>query len=210
MKAQDLRLYLVTDRMSAAGRNVKDVVAKALKGGATMIQIREKEASARDIIALAVAVKQMAAPYGVPVIINDRVDIAVAAGADGVHLGRSDVPCGVARSILGRDKIIGLSVENFGQVFIANGLDVDYIGASPVFLTPTKTDTSIPFGLDGLAEVVDISSHPVVAIGGINLVTAPKVIGCGVDGLAVVSAIMGAGDPQAAASALKRLWENSN
>lgn len=210
MKAQDLRLYLVTDRMSAAGRNVKDVVAKALKGGVTMIQIREKEASARDIIALAVAVKQMAAPYGVPVIINDRVDIAVAAGADGVHLGRSDVPCGVARSILGRDKIIGLSVENFGQVFIANGLDVDYIGASPVFLTPTKTDTSIPFGLDGLAEVVDISSHPVVAIGGINLVTAPKVIGCGVDGLAVVSAIMGAGDPQAAASALKRLWENSN
>lgn len=210
MKAQDLRLYLVTDRMSAAGRNVKDVVAKALKGGVTMIQIREKEASARDIIALAVEVKQMAAPYGVPVIINDRVDIAVAAGADGVHLGRSDVPCGVARSILGRDKIIGLSVENFGQVFIANGLDVDYIGASPVFLTPTKTDTSIPFGLDGLAEVVDISSHPVVAIGGINLVTAPKVIGCGVDGLAVVSAIMGAGDPQAAASALKRLWENSN
>lgn len=210
MKAQDLRLYLVTDRMSAAGRNVKDVVAKALKGGVTMIQIREKEASARDIIALAVAVKQMAAPYGVPVIINDRVDIAVAAGADGVHLGRSDVPCGVARSILGRDKIIGLSVENFGQVFIANGLDVDYIGASPVFLTPTKTDTSIPFGLDGLAEVVDISSHPVVAIGGINLVTAPKVIGCGVDGLAVVSAIMGAGDSQAAASALKRLWENSN
>lgn len=210
MKAQDLRLYLVTDRMSAAGRNVKDVVAKALKGGVTMIQIREKEASARDIIALAVEVKQMAAPYGVPVIINDRVDIAVAAGADGVHLGRSDVPCGVARSILGRDKIIGLSVENFGQVFIANGLDVDYIGASPVFLTPTKTDTSIPFGLDGLAEVVDISSHPVVAIGGINLVTAPKVIGCGVDGLAVVSAIMGAGDPQAAASALKGLWGNSN
>lgn len=207
---QDLRLYLVTDRMSAAGRNVKEVVAKALQGGVTMIQIREKEASARDIITLAVAVKQMAAPYGVPVIINDRVDIAVAAGADGVHLGRSDVPCGVARSILGRDKIIGLSVENFGQVFIANGLDVDYIGASPVFLTPTKTDTSIPFGLDGLSEVVDISSHPVVAIGGINLVTAPKVIGCGVDGLAVVSAIMGADNPQSAAHDLIKLWGNSN
>lgn len=210
MKVQDLRLYLVTDRMSAAGRNVKEVVAKALQGGVTMIQIREKEASARDIITLAVAVKQMAAPYGVPVIINDRVDIAVAAGADGVHLGRSDVPCGVARSILGRDKIIGLSVENFGQVFIANGLDVDYIGASPVFLTPTKTDTSIPFGLDGLSEVVDISSHPVVAIGGINLVTAPKVIGCGVDGLAVVSAIMGADNPQSAAHDLIKLWGNSN
>lgn len=210
MKVQDLRLYLVTDRMSAAGRNVKEVVAKALQGGVTMIQVREKEASARDIITLAVAVKQMAAPYGVPVIINDRVDIAVAAGADGVHLGRSDVPCGVARSILGRDKIIGLSVENLGQVFIANDLDVDYIGASPVFLTPTKTDTSIPFGLDGLSEVVDISSHPVVAIGGINLVTAPKVIGCGVDGLAVVSAIMGADNPQSAAHDLIKLWGNSN
>lgn len=210
MKAQDLRLYLVTDRLAAKGRDAKSVIAAALKGGVTMIQVREKEASARDFIAFAKAVKELAVPYGVPVVINDRVDVAVAAEADGVHLGQSDIPCEVARTMLDKRSIIGLSVEDLSQIPTANSLDVDYIGVSPVFATPTKTDTAEPFGLAGLSSAVRLSEHPVVAIGGVNIETAPGILACGVDGLAVVSAIMGAGDPQAAASALKGLWGNSN
>lgn len=175
-----------------------------------MIQVREKEASARDFITFAEAVKELAAPYGVPVIINDRVDVAVATGADGVHLGQSDIPCEVARTMLGRESIIGLSVEDLSQIPRANSLDVDYIGVSPVFATPTKTDTAEPFGLSGLSRAVRLSVHPVVAIGGVNVETAPGILACGADGLAVVSAIMGADNPQAAAHDLRKLWENLN
>lgn len=210
MKAQDLRLYLVTDRLAAKGRDAKSVIAAALKGGVTMIQVREKNSSAREFMAFAETVKELAAPYGVPVIINDRVDVAVAVRADGVHLGQSDIPCEVARAMLGRESIIGLSVEKMAQIPEANSLPVDYIGVSPVFATPTKTDTAEPFGLAGLSSAVRLSEHPVVAIGGVNIETAPGILACGVDGLAVVSAIMGAGDPQVAASALKGLWGNSN
>ena len=210
MKVQDLRLYLVTDRLAAKGRDAVCVIAAALKGGVTMIQVREKEASARDFIAFAKTVKELAAPYKVPVVINDRVDVAVAAGADGVHLGQSDIPCEVARAILGKGSIIGLSVENLSQIPPANSMDVDYIGVSPVFATPTKTDTAEPFGLAGLSRAVKISEHPVVAIGGVNIETAPGILACGVDGLAVVSAIMGADNPQAASHDLRELWGSSN
>lgn len=210
MKVQDLRVYLVTDRLAAKGRDAKSVIAAALKGGVTMIQVREKEALARDFIAFAKAVKELSAPYGVPVVINDRVDVAVAAGADGVHLGQSDIPCEVARAMLGKGSIIGLSVENLSQISPANSLDVDYIGVSPVFATPTKRDTAEPFGLEGLSRAVRLSGHPVVAIGGVNIETAPAILACGVDGLAVVSAIMGADNPKSAAHDLMKLWGNSN
>ena len=210
MRVQDLRVYLVTDRLAAKGRDAKSVIAAALKGGVTMIQVREKEASARDFIAFAKAVKELSAPYGVPVVINDRVDVAVAADADGVHLGQSDIPCEVARKMLGKGSIIGLSVENLSQIPPANSLAVDYIGVSPVFATPTKTDTAEPFGLAGLLQAVKLSGHPVVAIGGVNIETSPGILACGVDGLAVVSAIMGADDPRRATSELRQLWGNSN
>lgn len=210
MRVQELRVYLVTDRLAAKGRDAKSVIAAALKGGVTMIQVREKEASARDFIAFAKAVKELSAPYGVPVVINDRVDVAVAADADGVHLGQSDIPCEVARKMLGKGSIIGLSVENLSQIPLANSLAVDYIGVSPVFATPTKRDTAEPFGLAGLSRAVKISEHPVVAIGGVNIETAPGILACGVDGLAVVSAIMGADDPRRATSDLRQLWGNSN
>lgn len=210
MKVQDLRVYLVTDRLAAKGRDAKSVVAAALEGGVTMIQVREKEASARDFIAFAKAVKELSAPYGVPVVINDRVDVAVAAGADGVHLGQSDIPCEVARTMLGKGSIIGLSVEKMAQIPEANSLSVDYIGVSPVFATPTKTNTAEPFGLAGLSSAVRLSAHPVVAIGGVNVETAPGILACGVDGLAVVSAIMSADDPRRATSELRQLWGNSN
>lgn len=207
MDREQLRLYLVTDRGLALGRSLEDVVAQAVAGGVTMVQLREKDIDTRDFVAEAVRLKALLGPLGVPLIINDRVDVALASDADGVHIGQSDMPYGIARKLLGPDKIIGLSVENMSQVIEANALDVDYIGISPVFATPTKTDTAQPFGLDGLAEAVRLSEHPTVAIGGMNAATAAEVMACGTDGIALVSAIMGAEDPRAAAVQLLNAME---
>lgn len=168
-----------------------------------MVQLREKEASTRDFVELARALKDVLRDKQVPLLINDRIDVALAVDADGVHIGQSDMPYDVARKMLGPNKMIGLSVENHQQVVDANGLDCDYIGVSPVFATPTKTDTATPFGLDGLREAVRTSIHPSVAIGGMNLQTAASVMTCGTDGIAVVSAIMGADNPEQAARKLK-------
>lgn len=205
MDREQLTLYLVTDELLAGGRNIEDVVLQAVQGGVTMVQLREKFLPARDFVKRAARLKNILAPYGVPLIVNDRVDVALAAGADGVHIGQSDMPYDLARRMLGHDKIIGLSVENFDQIDEANCLDVDYIGVSPVFATTTKTDTAAPFGLDGLRRAVRLSVHPTVAIGGMNAQTASGVMACGTDGIAVVSAIMGATDPRAAAAELKKI-----
>ncbi|MCQ2138251.1 MAG: thiamine phosphate synthase [Bacteroidales bacterium] len=202
MKRNQLRLYLVTDRALAGGRDIEDIVRESVEGGATMVQLREKDIDTRDFIELALRLKKVLAPYGVPLIINDRVDVALASDADGVHIGQSDMPYAMARRILGPDKIIGLSVENFAQIEEANSLDVDYIGVSPVFATPTKTDTAAPFGLEGLRRAVEMSVHPTVAIGGMNASTAADVISTGTDGIAVVSAIVCAASPRKASEEL--------
>jgi len=152
MDRNQLKLYLVTDRRLCSGRKLEDIVLEAVEGGVTMVQLREKEASTREFIDIALNLKSLLAPYGVPLIINDRVDVAIASGADGVHLGQSDMPCSTARALLGPDKIIGLSIEDLSQIEEANSLDIDYIGISPVFSTPTKTDTAPPLGLAGIAE----------------------------------------------------------
>ena len=196
MKKEELKLYLVTDRGLAGERSIEDIVKEAVEGGVTMVQLREKDIATRDFIALALRLKDVLKPYGVPLIINDRVDVALASGAEGVHIGQSDMPYAIARKLLGPSKIIGLSVENFEQIEEANSLDVDYIGVSPVFATPTKTDTAEPFGLDGLRKAVRMSVHPTVAIGGMNERTAADVMACGTDGIAVVSAIVCAPDPK--------------
>lgn len=202
MIREDLSLYLVTDRELACGRPLRDVVAQAVEGGVTMVQLREKDIDTREFISLACELKSLLSPFGVPLIINDRVDVALACDADGVHIGQSDMPYGIARKLLGPGKIIGLSVENMQQVEEANGLDVDYIGVSPVYSTTTKTDTAPPFGLEGLKEAVRISRHPTVAIGGMNSRTVSDVMDCGTDGIAVVSAIMSAESPREASAAL--------
>lgn len=196
MKKEELKLYLVTDRGLAGERSIEDIVKEAVEGGVTMVQLREKDIATRDFIALALRLKDVLKPYGVPLIINDRVDVALASGAEGVHIGQSDMPYAIARKLLGPSKIIGLSVENFEHIEEANSLDVDYIGVSPVFATPTKTDTAEPFGLDGLRKAVRMSVHPTVAIGGMNERTAADVMACGTDGIAVVSAIVCAPDPK--------------
>ena len=205
VKSFDLSLYLVTDRPLSGGRDMAWIVREAAAGGVTMVQLREKECSTAEFIQLARELKAALAPLGIPLIINDRVDVALAVDADGVHIGQSDMPYATARKLLGSDKIIGLSVETMDEVIAANALDVDYIGISPVYATPTKTDTLTPFGLDGVDEVMRCSRHRCVAIGGMNRDTVGEVIAHGVEGVAVVSAIVAAPSPREAAAELARI-----
>ena len=204
-----LKLYLVTDRDLSLGRNLEEVVSEAVAGGVTMVQLREKNAPTGEFLDLAFRLKHILKPYNVPLIINDRADIALAVDADGLHIGQSDMPYEIARKLLGPDKIIGLSAENMDDILEANGLDVDYIGISPVYGTPTKTDTAEPFGLDGLRKAVELSVHPAVAIGGMNADTISDVIKAGADGVAVVSAICSAENIREASAELKAIVESN-
>lgn len=217
-----LKLYLVTDRELSLGRSLEEVVSEAVAGGATIVQLREKKTSTGEFIELAFRLKEILKPYNIPLIINDRVDVALAVDADGVHIGQSDMPYELARKLLGPHKIIGLSVENMDDLIKANELDVDYVGISPVYGTPTKTDTAEPFGLEGLKEAVKLSKHPTVAIGGMNAKTIGDVMATGTNGVAVVSAICSATNIAKATAELKnivdankkdswssRVWEKS-
>lgn len=209
MRRAELGLYLVTDSGVTSGRNLVAMVEKAVSGGVTMVQVREKHSETGDFVDLAMKMKEVLAPYHVPLIINDRIDVALAVDADGVHIGQEDMPYALARQILGPGKIIGLSIETLDELEVANDQDVDYVAASPVFATPTKTDTARPWGLDGLREFCLRSAHPVVAIGGMNESTVTEVMEAGADGVAVVSAILAADDPQAAARNISRLLQAS-
>ena len=191
-------VYLVTDRSLCRNRPLQDVVLQAVQGGAAYVQLREKDLSTHAFVEEAMAIKKLLLPFHVPLIINDRIDVALACGADGVHIGQADMPYEIARKLMGHKAIIGLSVETWEDVETAQKLDVDYIGASPVFATPTKTDTKEPWGLDGLRKIKAFSRHPLVAIGGINQSNARAVIEAGADCLAVVSAICRADSPEAA------------
>lgn len=208
----DLGLYLVTDRALCLGRPLTEVVARAVAGGVRVVQLREKHASTREFVALARQLQALLAPLSVPLLINDRLDVALAVGAAGVHLGQSDMPPEDARRILGQNAIIGLSVETMEQLVEAEALpqnSVDYYGLSPIFQTPTKTDAGPGWGLAGLgrarAEVDGGSRRPIVAIGSIGPGNAASVLRCGAQGLAVVSAICSAPDPEAASQELARL-----
>ncbi len=197
----DLSLYLVTDSGLCGERRLEDIVEAAVQGGCTMVQLREKNLDTGTFIARARILKKVLAPYHVPLIINDRVDVALAADADGVHLGQHDMSIEDARRLLG-NKIIGWSVESMDDVRRANELDVDYIGISPVFATPTKTDTAQPFGIEGTRQAAAISKHPAIGIGGINRNTIDSLRNCGLAGVAVVSDIMLADDPRMVAHVL--------
>lgn len=200
-----LKLYLVTDRSLSLGRSLEEVVSEGVAGGVTIVQLREKDAPTGEFIELAFRLKEILKPYNIPLIINDRIDVAMAVDADGVHIGQSDMPYEMARKLLGPDKIIGLSVENMDDLLKANELNVDYVGISPVFSTSTKIDTAPPFGIEGLKEAVRLSLHPTVAIGGMNRDTAADVMQTGCDGIAVVSAISSAESPSDAAKELKSI-----
>lgn len=205
-----MKLYLVTDRDLSLGRSQEEVVSEAVAGGVTMVQLREKDAATGEFIELAGRLMKILTPLGIPLIINDRVDVALAVDADGVHIGQSDMPYEIARRLLGPDKIIGLSVENMDNLIKANSLNVDYVGISPVYGTPTKTDTANPFGLEGLRKAVNMSKHPTVAIGGMNAGTIADVMAAGTDGVAVVSAICSDENIREAAAQLKAIVESNS
>lgn len=205
MPVFDLSLYLVTDRSLSLDRPLKSVIEAAVRGGVSMVQLREKDATTKEFYELAMNMKACLKPYNVPLIINDRLDIALACDAEGLHIGQSDMPYEVARRLMGKNKIIGLSVESIQDAKDANDLDVDYIGISPVFDTQTKTDTSKALGLDGIKEISRISRHPSVGIGGININNVADIISAGADGISVVSAIMSAQDPMESARQLRNI-----
>ncbi|GAB7228928.1 thiamine phosphate synthase [Vibrio rotiferianus] len=195
------RLYLVTDDQQDLA-TLKRVVRKAVEGGVTMVQVREKHGDVRAFIERAQAVKDILKDTDVPLIINDRVDVAMAVDADGVHLGQADMPATVARELIGPNKILGLSIENEQQLAEADSLPIDYIGLSAIFATPTKTNTKKHWGIDGLKMALETTSLPIVAIGGINESNIPQLSATGVHGLALVSAICHAEDPKAASEYL--------
>lgn len=198
----DYRVYLVTDRELCLGRPLEDVVMAAVRGGAGAVQLREKHASSREFLELARSLVSRLQPLGVPLIINDRADIALASGAAGLHVGQSDLPPEDARRLMGPDAIVGLSVETREELLAAEHLDIDYVGLSPIFATPTKTDTHTPWGLDGLRWAKEHSPLTLVAIGGIHGSNAADVAAAGAHSLAVVSELCSAPDPEAAAKNL--------
>jgi thiamine-phosphate pyrophosphorylase len=195
-------LYAITDRRLAGGRSSAEVMEKAILGGVTLVQLREKEAGGRKMVEEAQALLQVTRRYGIPLIINDRLDVALAVGAEGVHLGQEDIPCRLARQILGPEKIIGVSASTVEEAVQAERDGADYLGVGAVFPTGTKADAGEAIGLDALAAIKARVKIPVVAIGGINAANAAQVAATGVDGLAVVSAIVAAADPEEAARRL--------
>jgi thiamine-phosphate pyrophosphorylase len=202
MKNIDYSLYLVTDRPLCLGRDLIQVVKEAVAGGVTLVQLREKNASTREFLEIAVEIRKILQGTSVPLIINDRIDIALALNAEGVHLGNSDMPYEKAREILGQDKIIGLSAESVKDAMAASRLGADYLGVSPIFTTPTKSELETGLGLEGLREIRRVSELPLVAIGGMNVSNCRAAVESGADGIAVVSALCSVPDPGLAARAL--------
>ncbi|NIZ00594.1 thiamine phosphate synthase [Thalassospira lucentensis] len=199
MKSFDLSLYLVLDPDLCRTLSMVETAMAAIAGGATMVQLRDKYASTDDLIRIGHELMAAMAGTGVPLIVNDDIDAAIAIGADGLHVGQDDIPSQTARDRLGRDKIIGLSIESDAVARKVDPTIVDYVGIGPIFATPTKPDHKPAIGFDGLAELIKITKLPSVAIGGLKLAHVDPVFAAGADGLAVVSAICGQPNPEGAA-----------
>ncbi|MFK4015818.1 thiamine phosphate synthase [Cobetia marina] len=195
----DLSLYLVTDPALCAERGLEATVMAAVRGGVSVVQLRDKHASDEEMIAQAIRLKALLDEYEVPLIINDRIEVALASGADGLHIGQSDGDPVEARRRLGEDALIGLSVQTLEQLKAVDVERIDYLGLGPVYATATKPDHAAPLGIEGLTQLVRSSPLPTVAIGGISLTNAGDVMSSGTDGLAVVSALCSAENPAAAA-----------
>lgn len=197
----DPSLYLVTDPVLCAARGVIETAVAAVRGGARSVQLRDKAASDAVLIRLGRALKSALAGSGALLIVNDRVAVAAAIGADGLHVGQADTDAAAARAALGADAVIGRSIHSVAQARALDPASVDYIGVGPVFATATKPDHAAPLGFDGLAQVCAASPLPAVAIGGLGTADVRAVCAAGARGLAVVSAICAAPDPEAAARA---------
>ena len=203
----DWSLYVITDARLSRGRTHLDVVRAAIQGGATVVQYREKGATTRLMVEEARGLRELCRGAGIPLIINDRVDVALAVGADGVHLGVDDMPVAIARRLLGPDKLIGHSPETLEQVRTSEADGADYLGVGSVFGTATKPDAGPPIGLSGLERVIAVVSIPVVGIGGIDAHNAAQVIQAGAAGVAVISAVVAAQDVMDAAEQLREVIE---
>ena len=201
-----MRLYAVTDRAWLDGRRLEDMVADAIAGGATFIQLREKHAPKERVIQLARALMPICRAAGVPFVIDDEVEIARQVGADGVHVGQSDTACAQARRVLGENAIIGVSAQTVEQALAAQAAGADYLGVGAAFVTGTKTDAK-PISRETIRAITAAVDIPVVAIGGISHDNILELKNCGLDGVAVVSALFAQADVKAAAEELLRLSE---
>ena len=203
MKKQeiDYTLYLCTDRDLMSTDTIEEAVEQAVKGGCTVVQLREKDCSSLEFYETALRVKKITDEYKIPLIINDRVDIALAVNADGVHVGQDDLPAASVRRILGGDKVIGVSAGSVREAVKAREDGADYLGVGAMHATSTKTDADVTT-VEELKKIREIVDLPIVAIGGMNKQTLPELKGTGVDGIAVVSAVIAADDIERAASEL--------
>lgn len=201
----DLGVYLVTDRACCGARSVDEVVRAAIDGGVTLVQLRDKNIDARPMLALGRRLLELLRPAGIGLIVNDRIDVALALDAEGVHIGQQDMPYAEARRQLGPKKIIGVSVGSEAEARQAAGWDVDYVGVGPVYPTATKPDAGMALGADEAARLARISGHRAVAIGGIDVTNAAALYAAGLEGVAVISAICAAPDPGAATRSLVRV-----
>lgn len=208
MKKVDLRLYALVDPEHAGGRPLAELARLVAQGGATLVQLRDKRGDTRSMVERARSIKAALAPFGVPLLINDRVDVALAAGADGAHVGQDDMAVADARRLLGRDAIIGLSVKTAAQAEAAPIDLLDYVGIGGVFATSSKDNPDPPIGPAGLARIAAVFRRraldfPLCGIAGIDASNAADAIAAGADGVAVISALSLAADPQAAARTLR-------
>jgi thiamine-phosphate pyrophosphorylase len=194
----DLSVYLITDRVLSGARGVLETVEAAIAGGATMVQLRDPEAKTRALVEEARAIRLLTRRASVPFIVNDRVDVVLAAGADGVHVGQADMTVADVRALIGPEPILGLSITSEADLGISDFRGVDYLGVGPVFQTSTKPDAAPPINVGGLEAIARRTKVPIVAIGGIHAGNAVDAIAAGARGVAVVSAICAAPDAEAA------------
>jgi thiamine-phosphate pyrophosphorylase len=200
------RICLVTDRELSKGRSLVDVVGAAVQGGVTMVQLREKTATTREFLEEARALKALLAPHRVPLVINDRVDIALAVDAEGIHVGQTDMPVEQVRAVA-PGRIVGLSITNAAQMSRADTKLCDYLGVGPLYLQQTKANASTPLGVEGFAKLRAMTDRPVMAIGGLKANNSAPVLAAGADGLAIVTGIVSADDPRAAAAEFAKLFQ---
>jgi len=200
----DWTLYVITDAKLSRGRSHLEVAQAAIKGGASLIQFRDKEMTTRQLVETAGKIKELTDEADIPLIINDRLDVALAVDADGVHVGQDDMPAALARQLIGPHKILGVSASTVEEALQAEREGADYVSASPVFTTPTKPDAPPPTGLEGLRAIGEAVNLPVIAIGGINEENVAEVMEAGAQGVAVISAVVSA---PGIATAARRLRE---
>jgi len=211
----DLRLYALVDPDNAGGRELDDLAELVVRGGATLVQLRDKHGATGVMVERVRSLKAVLAPFGVPLLINDRVDVALACGAEGVHVGQTDMAVADARRLLGRKALIGLSIKTVEQAQAAPLDLLDYVGIGGVFTTTSKQTAAAPIGIDGFARVAGIirsraQDFPVCAIAGITIENASETIAAGADGVAVISALSLAPDPKAAAAEMRTVVDGAH